>query len=51
VAYLIPAIEWAVRNRERTVVSTNTINLQEQLVTKDLPFLRARSRGRSASRW
>jgi ATP-dependent DNA helicase DinG len=41
VAYLIPAIEWAVRNRERTVVSTNTINLQEQLVTKDLPFLRS----------
>jgi ATP-dependent DNA helicase DinG len=41
VAYLIPAIEWAVRNRERTVVSTNTINLQEQLVTRDLPFLRA----------
>jgi ATP-dependent DNA helicase DinG len=40
-AYLVPAIEWAVRNRERTVVSTNTINLQEQLVTKDLPFLRA----------
>jgi ATP-dependent DNA helicase DinG len=41
VAYLIPAIEWAVRNRERTVISTNTINLQEQLVGKDLPFLRA----------
>ncbi|HUF52092.1 MAG TPA: helicase C-terminal domain-containing protein [Longimicrobiales bacterium] len=40
VAYLIPAIEWALRNRERTVVSTNTINLQEQLVTKDLPLLR-----------
>jgi ATP-dependent DNA helicase DinG len=40
VAYLIPAIEWAVRNRERTVVSTNTINLQEQLVSKDLPLLR-----------
>jgi ATP-dependent DNA helicase DinG len=40
IAYLIPAVEWAVRNRERTVVSTNTINLQEQLVTKDLPFLR-----------
>jgi ATP-dependent DNA helicase DinG len=40
VAYLVPAIEWAVRNRERTVVSTNTINLQEQLVGKDLPFLR-----------
>ncbi|HUE95439.1 MAG TPA: helicase C-terminal domain-containing protein, partial [Longimicrobiaceae bacterium] len=39
VAYLLPAIRWAIRNRERTVVSTNTINLQEQLVRKDLPFL------------
>jgi ATP-dependent DNA helicase DinG len=40
IAYLIPAVKWATLNRERTVVSTNTINLQEQLVTKDLPFLR-----------
>ena len=40
IAYLIPAVRWSVLNRERTVVSTNTINLQEQLVTKDLPFLR-----------
>lgn len=40
VAYLVPAIRWGVQNRERTVVSTNTINLQEQLVQKDLPFLR-----------
>jgi ATP-dependent DNA helicase DinG len=39
-AYLVPAIEWARRNGERTVVSTNTINLQEQLIGKDLPFLR-----------
>jgi ATP-dependent DNA helicase DinG len=39
VAYLIPAIRWAVLNGERTVVSTNTINLQEQLVRKDLPLL------------
>ncbi len=38
-AYLIPAILWAVRNNERIVVSTNTINLQEQLIKKDLPFL------------
>ena len=38
-AYLIPAILWAVRNNERVVVSTNTINLQEQLIKKDLPFL------------
>jgi ATP-dependent DNA helicase DinG len=37
--YLIPALRWAAANRERTVVSTNTINLQEQLVGKDLPFL------------
>jgi ATP-dependent DNA helicase DinG len=38
-AYLIPALRWAAANGERTVVSTNTINLQEQLVRKDLPFL------------
>ncbi len=38
-AYLIPSILWAVRNNERVVVSTNTINLQEQLIKKDLPFL------------
>jgi ATP-dependent DNA helicase DinG len=40
IAYLVPALLWAARNRERTIVSTNTINLQEQLVAKDLPFLR-----------
>lgn len=39
-AYLTPALLWARANRERTVVSTNTINLQEQLVGKDLPLLR-----------
>jgi len=38
-AYLVPALRWAASNGERTVVSTNTINLQEQLVRKDLPFL------------
>jgi len=38
-AYLVPAIEWSLLNGERTVVSTNTINLQEQLVGKDLPLL------------
>ena len=31
-AYLVPALAWAQANGERTVVSTNTINLQEQLV-------------------
>ena len=41
VAYLLPAARWAIRNKERTIVSTNTINLQEQLVAKDLPLVRA----------
>ena len=35
-AYLVPAARWALANGERTIVSTNTINLQEQLVGKDL---------------
>ena len=36
-AYLLPAALFALRNSERAVVSTNTIALQEQLITKDLP--------------
>jgi predicted DnaQ family exonuclease/DinG family helicase len=39
-AYLLPAALFALRNGERVVVSTNTINLQEQLLTKDVPALR-----------
>lgn len=38
-AYLIPAIEWAMQNGERVVVSTNTTNLQEQLAEKDVPAI------------
>ena len=38
-AYLLPAIHWAVQNKQRVVISTNTINLQEQLMHKDLPLL------------
>lgn len=38
-AYLIPALIWAAVTKERTVISTNTINLQEQLVSKDIPTL------------
>lgn len=38
-AYLVPAIRWTLANRERVVVSTNTINLQEQLIHKDIPML------------
>ena len=37
--YLVPALRWAAQSGERTVVSTNTITLQEQLTGKDLPFL------------
>ncbi|HBK59785.1 MAG TPA: helicase, partial [Firmicutes bacterium] len=36
-AYLAPAFLWARRNGARVVVSTNTINLQEQLIHKDVP--------------
>ena len=36
-AYLIPAVLWAVKNKERVVVSTGTINLQQQLYEKDIP--------------
>lgn len=39
-AYLIPAALWAIENRQRVVVSTNTINLQEQLLHKDVPSIR-----------
>src|SRR5712692_9985295 len=38
-AYLIPAILFAVARSKKAVVSTHTINLQEQLVEKDLPML------------
>jgi ATP-dependent DNA helicase DinG len=39
-AYLIPFINWAVREGKRAVVSTYTKALQNQLFIKDLPFLR-----------
>ncbi|MDD5370026.1 MAG: helicase C-terminal domain-containing protein, partial [Anaerolineaceae bacterium] len=38
-AYLVPAALWAVKNNMRVVVSTNTINLQDQLIQKDIPDL------------
>ena len=38
-AYLIPAFQWAMQNGERVVISTNTINLQDQLINKDIPQL------------
>jgi ATP-dependent DNA helicase DinG len=38
-AYLVPSILYAVANKKKAVVSTHTINLQEQLMGKDLPML------------
>ena len=40
-AYLLPAIDYAVRNKKRVVISTHTISLQEQLIEKDIPLLAA----------
>jgi len=39
IAYLIPAAFFAVENKTPVVISTNTINLQEQLINKDIPDL------------
>ena len=38
-AYLIPAILFAVAQKKKAIISTHTINLQEQLIGKDLPML------------
>ncbi|MBI4860896.1 MAG: helicase [Candidatus Riflebacteria bacterium] len=38
-AYLVPTFLWAARTAERIVISTNTINLQEQLIGKDIPLI------------
>ncbi len=39
-AYLVPAILFAVAQKKKAVICTHTINLQEQLVEKDLPVLK-----------
>lgn len=38
-AYLVPSAYWAIKNNKRVLVSTNTINLQDQLIKKDIPDL------------
>ncbi len=38
-AYLVPAFYWALKHQEKSVISTHTIALQEQLMHKDIPFL------------
>ena len=37
-AYLLPAMIWSIENKERIVISTGTINLQQQLYEKDIPL-------------
>ncbi len=39
-AYLIPAFLWAEKNKERVVISTGTINLQQQIIEKDIPLVK-----------
>ena len=39
-AYLTPAILWAIEQHKKAIVSTHTINLQEQLLYKDIPILK-----------
>jgi len=39
-AYLAPAILWAIEQHKKAIVSTHTINLQEQLLYKDIPILK-----------
>ena len=40
-AYLLPSAAWALLNDTPVVISTNTRNLQSQLLEKDLPLVRA----------
>lgn len=39
-AYLVPAARFALETGRKAVISTHTINLQEQLVRKDIPIVR-----------
>src|SRR6202045_2029818 len=38
-AYLVPAILFALEQKKKAIISTHTINLQEQLLNKDIPIL------------
>src|SRR5688572_33330561 len=40
-AYLLPAIDFAVKQKKRVVISTHTISLQEQLIDKDIPLIQS----------
>src|SRR4029450_366867 len=39
-AYLVPAILFALEKKKKAIISTHTINLQEQLLHKDIPIVK-----------
>src|SRR5207253_10091828 len=39
-AYLVPSILFALEQHKKAIISTHTINLQEQLLHKDIPILK-----------
>ena len=39
-AYLVPAVLFALEQNKKAIISTHTINLQEQLLHKDIPILK-----------
>ena len=39
-AYLVPSVLFALERHKKAIVSTHTINLQEQLIYKDIPILK-----------
>ena len=39
IAYLLPTLLYALENNLKLIISTNTINLQEQLISKDIPLI------------
>ena len=40
IAYLAPSVLYATKHKKKAVISTHTINLQEQLLNKDIPILK-----------
>ena len=40
-AYLVPAVLFALEHKRKAIISTHTINLQEQILQKDIPIVRA----------
>ena len=38
-AYLLPAVLLALRDKRKAIITTHTINLQEQLIAKDIPIV------------